>query len=138
MGILSKKWNEEEMLSDLGQLLHPGETLLAGVYCTYQDYGFFFSSKRVIAGYIGLTDQNRLIGTRNGIIQHEIVDINLNRAVVYIKELLFGAVHIRVSDPSARLERQRITFNRLRGGKTFPNHFENAATLLEKLQAFSR
>ena len=40
MGILAMKWNEEEMLNDLGQLLHPGENLLAGVYCTAIKRGY--------------------------------------------------------------------------------------------------
>lgn len=138
MGILTMKWCEAEMLCELEPLLRADEKLTAAVYCTYQDYGFLFSSKRVIAGYIGVTDKNRLIGVRYGMILHETVDISLNRAAVHISELPLGAVHIRVSDPSARLERQRITFNRLRGGKTFPNHAENAAMLLDKLHAFTR
>ena len=138
MGILKLKWCEAEMLCELEPLLQPGETLTAAVYCTYQDYGFLFTSKRVIAGYIGVTDKNRLIGVRYGIFLHETVDINLTRAAVHISEIALGAVHVRVSDDSARLGRQRFTFNARTGGKAFPDHAAYAETLLQTLQAAAR
>lgn len=138
MGILKMKWCEAEMLCELQPLLQAGEQLTAAVYCTYQDYGFLFTSKRVIAGYIGVTDINRLIGVRYGIFLHETVNINLNRAAVHISEMPLGAVHVRISDDGARLGRQRFTFNARTGGEHFPDHEAYAAKLLQTLRAFAR
>ncbi len=137
MGILAKKWNEAELLDDLNPLLAPDERLLAGVYCTYQDYGFFFTSKRVIAGYIGLTDHARLIGTRYGIILHETFAIRLDRAAVSVTQMPLGAVHLRVSDPDARLGRQRITYSLRAQDDKFPSHFASAALITQTMQEYA-
>ena len=138
MGILAKKWNEAELLDDLNPLLESGERLLAGVYCTYQDYGFLFSSKHVIAGYIGLTDRARLIGTRYGIILHETFAVRLDRTAVSIQEMPFGAVHLRISDPDARLGRQRITYSLRAENDKFPSHFASAALITQTVQEYAR
>ena len=138
MGILAKKWNEAELLNDLNPLLDPGERLLAGVYCTYQDYGFLFSSRRVIAGYLGLTDHARLIGTRYGIILHEAFTVRLDRAAVTVTEMPLGVVHLRVSDPDARLGRQRITYNMRGKSDRFPSHFASAALITQTIQEYAQ
>lgn len=138
MGILKMKWNEAEMQRELDPLLEPGERLLAGVYCTYQDYGFLFTSKRFIAGYVGLTDRARLIGTRYGIILHEVFAVRLDRAAVHLNEMPLGTQHLRISDPDARFGRQRITFSTRGESDRFPSHFANAALLLQTLQTYAK
>ena len=138
MGILKMKWNEAEMRCELDPLLEPGEQLLAGVYCTYQDYGFLFTSKRFIAGYLGLTDRKRLVGTRYGIILHEVYAIRLDRAAVHLTEMPLGARHLRISDPTARFARQRITFGMRGDGARFPSHAESAALILQTVREYAR
>ncbi|MBR3419499.1 MAG: hypothetical protein IKG82_12470 [Oscillospiraceae bacterium] len=138
MGILKMKWNEAEMRCELEPMLDPGEQLLAGVYCTYQDYGFLFTSKRVIAGYLGLTDRNRLVGTRYGIFLHEVYSIRLDRAALHLTDMPLGAVHLRVSDPDARFGRQRITFGMRGDDKRFPSHAEYAAMIRQAVQKYAR
>ncbi len=63
MSLLSTKFNEQAMTEQLGELLLPGEQITAAVYASFREPGLFRSM--VQAGFLGLTDQDRLIGVRH-------------------------------------------------------------------------
>ena len=67
MGMLTMKYNSAEMAQKLAMMLQPGENLIAAVYCTVER-GFFEVGSRIMTGYLGITDQHRLVGLKIGMI----------------------------------------------------------------------
>lgn len=136
MSSLTKKFTEEEMLQMLGELLYSGENIITALYCIYKGTGFFASSSDIIAGYIALTDRNRLIGYKMGLINDSAVSLDLGYLTkMKISNSLFGqkSIYIQVND-GKKSELMLQVASKIPGSK-FPEQERNLEILLDELKA---
>lgn len=138
MGMLGMKFNETEMAETLdAQLLFADEAVEASVYATFQDTGFFASSRRIITGYAGITNRNRLIGLRCGLISSEPFSVDLSCLTkLKVKKSLFGMWQIYLEYFAGRKVRLKFSFSPKILGHKFPNQRENTDILVRRLQEF--
>ncbi|MCH5348795.1 MAG: hypothetical protein J1E40_05685 [Oscillospiraceae bacterium] len=136
MSSLTKKFTEEEMMQMLGELLYAGENITAAVYCIYKGTGFFASSSNIIAGYAAITDRNRLIGYKMGLISDSAVSLDLGHLTkMKISNALLGQkiIYIHVNDG----KKSEVKFQaapKVPGSK-FPEQERNLEILLDELKA---
>ena len=133
MGMLSMKFNSDEMFDLLQSSLRPGETLTAAVYGSFYQTGFFASNRNVEAGYIGLSDCGRLFGIRCSFLSTE----NFSYEIAFLKKIkikkaLFGARNINIDGPEGEM---RFAVVPKITGRKFPDQPENFQRILEALEA---
>lgn len=124
------------MLQMLGGLLYSGENITAALYCIYKGTGFFASSSDIIAGYIALTDHNRLIGYKMGLINDTAVCFDLGYLTkMKISNSLFGqkSIYIQVND-GKKSELMFQVAPKIPGSK-FPYQEKNLEILLDELRS---
>lgn len=134
--ILNMKLNEEEMLEMLGQLLLPGESIKAAVYCVFHDTGFFASNLNTKSGYVGITDADRLICWQAGMLS--ISELTLD--MIYLRKIKISNVILGQKIIYMEFQRDKKTCVKFQcgpkiAGNKFPNQKENVQMLFSELQA---
>ncbi|MBR6717955.1 MAG: hypothetical protein IKI77_06370 [Oscillospiraceae bacterium] len=140
MSMLTMKFNADEMMNVLEeQLMFPDETVTAGVYCTFQDTGFFASSRHIVTGYAGLTSRGRLIGLRCGMIRSEPFSVDLNYLTkLKLRKTLFGMRSVYLEYFAERRIRLKFTVSPRILGSKFPDQYANTEIIMQQLSAYQR
>lgn len=134
--VFNKKINEEEMLGMLGQLLLPGESITAAVYCVFHDTGFFASNLNTKYGYVGITDANRLIGWQMGILGMSEFTLDLIfLSKIKITNMILGSKIIYMVFQQDQKTEIKFQCGPKIAGNKFPHQKENVQTLFSELQA---
>jgi hypothetical protein len=137
MGILTKKLNCAKMLQELSMMLDPGEALIAAVFCSFQR-GFFSRDRRILTGYLGVTDQHRLIGCKYRLfteVEEETFSIDLRDVTkLRIKDSLYQTklMTLKSNNDTMRIQ---ISPN---GGKKFPHQAAYFNRMLPILAMYQR
>lgn len=132
MSMFSMKYNEEEMYEVLRGGLRPGETLLAAVYATFTGTGFLNGGSTSI-GYIGLTDQDRLIGIQSGMVSSSPFSAELGfLRRLKCKKGLLGMRSFELDNGEIKL---KASIPGKVGGGKFPNQPENQKLIMDTLEA---
>ncbi|MBQ6041283.1 MAG: hypothetical protein K5705_10170 [Oscillospiraceae bacterium] len=139
MSMFKLKCNQDEMLEMLSsQLMFAEEAVTAGVYATFQDTGFFASSRHVVIGYVGLTNRNRLIAIRAGMLKTEPFSTDLSYITkIKVKKTLFGMWQVYLEYFAERAYKLKFTVSPKILGAKFPNQRANTDYLIQTLQGCS-
>lgn len=139
MGVMSMKWNEAEMTEVLTLQLMPGEALLAGIYASFVDTSILGSRLPVI-GYVGLTDQGRLLVLQGKMIGSEefAVDLAFVRKMKIrqniFQKLAHGRdVYLEYNGGTGSGKLRFVVTQKIAGSK-FPHQQENAERILQELE----
>ena len=138
MSVLSKKFNEDEMLNMLGELLYTGESITAALYCIYKDTGFFASNRNVVPGYVALTDRNRLIGYKLNVFGTKPVSLELDYLTkIKITNWILGNKIVYLCTNDGRKNELKFQYvpKVLGSQMKFPNQERNSDILLDELRA---
>ena len=138
MSVLNKKFNEDEMLNMLSELLIGGESIIAALYCIYKDTGFFASNRNVVPGYIALTDRNRLIGYKMGVFGTKPVSLELEYLTkIKLTNWILGNKIVYLCSNDGRKNELKFQYvPKVIGSQSkFPNQERNSEILLEELRA---
>ena len=138
MSVLTTKFNEDEMLNMLGELLYAGESITAALYCIYKDTGFFASNRNVIPGYVALTDRNRLIGYKMNVLGTNPVSLDLEfLKKIKITDWILGNKIIYLCTDDGRKNEVKFQYvQKVIGSQAkFPNQERNSEILLDTLRA---
>ncbi|MBR6106484.1 MAG: hypothetical protein IKQ39_00585 [Oscillospiraceae bacterium] len=134
MGMLTMKYNSAEMAQKLAMMLQPGENLIAAVYCTVER-GFFEVGSRIMTGYLGITDQHRLVGFKIGMIGETPITAYLQCAQkLRIKKGLFNSYRLTMKADNFSLNCQISR----KGGKRFPDQSDYLDLMLPILEMYQR
>ncbi|MCQ2416196.1 MAG: hypothetical protein MJ071_00085 [Oscillospiraceae bacterium] len=133
MSMFTMKFNEDEMLTMLNELLLDyDETVEAAVYCSFKDTGFFASSRHLMTGYLGITNRNRIVGYCCDMLTKKPIQIEMNNITkIKVSGGLFGQKNVYVEHFSDRLYKMKATLIPKVYGRKFPNQRENFTTLLD-------
>ena len=136
MSVLSMKFNDEEMERILSELLaFPDETITAGVYCTFQDTGFFASASHITAGYVGLTSRGRLVGLRAGMLSSEQINMDLNcMTKIKIKKGLLGSRTVYLECLGGGTDKVKFIVTPRISGQKITHQQENFEILMGELE----
>ncbi|MBQ8922926.1 MAG: hypothetical protein IJ060_12365 [Oscillospiraceae bacterium] len=133
MGMLSMKYNSAEMAQTLSMMLQPGENMIAAVYCAFHR-GAFEMGASVMAGYVGVTDQHRLIGIRCGLVGEEPFSVWLQGVKkLIIKNSFFGSKMITLKTDNLSM---RMQITPKADKKKFPDQKEYMELMLPVLQMY--
>lgn len=132
---MNPKQNEETMLYALGSLLTEGEALESAVFCVYKPTGFWASSRDIVSGYVGITDRDRLIGFKMGLLDQSSFAADMRQLKkIKVSARLFGQKEIDlVFLNEKKLEVKFQTASKIYGNQ-FPNQESNLKILLERLE----
>lgn len=132
---LTKKYNETEMTQMLEELLFAGERIETALYCLYKDTGFFASNRHVTAGYVALTDGNRLIGYKMGLFNTATVSLDMEYLTkIKISNSILGQKIVYMAFNNG--EKSEVKFQiapKIMGSK-FPNQQRNMEIMLDMLR----
>lgn len=136
MSLVTMKGNQDEMFETLNsQLMYAEEAVTAGVYASFQDTGFFASSRHVMVGYVGLTNRNRLIAIRSGFIRTEPFSTDLAYiSKVKIKKTLFGMWQVYLEYFAEGTRKLKFTVSPKILGTKFPNQKAYSDILIQELR----
>ena len=139
MSMFKLKCNQDEMLEMLSsQLMFAEEAVTAGVYATFQDTGFFASSRHVVIGYVGLTNRNRLIAIRAGMLKTEPFSTDLSYITkIKVKKTLFGMWQVYLEYFAEGTRKLKFTVSPKILGAKFPNQKAFTEILIQTLQGCS-
>lgn len=132
---LAQAFNEAEMTRTLQSLLSEGETVESAVYCIYKATGFWASNRSIITGYAAITDRDRLIGWKEGLLSESAFALELKELQkVRISGTLFGQkkIHLIFFAEKKKEVKFQAAF-RVYGGR-FPEQENNLKLLLERLE----
>lgn len=124
------KMDEPDMMHTLTELLGPGEMIQAAVYCNYKQTGFFANNRNITPGYVAITDKERIIGYRRGMLSDGFLELDMGYLTkVKISNGLLGSkiVYMVFNDG----KKQEIKFQA--GPKIIGGSFPNQAHSLEEL-----
>lgn len=131
---MNPKQNEETMLYALGSLLTEGETIESAVFCVYKPTGFWASSRNIISGYVGITDRDRLIGFKMGLLDRSSFGIDMKHLKkIKISKRLFGQKEIDLVFLNEKKFEVKFQTALKIYGNQFPNQESNLQILLERL-----
>lgn len=132
---LAQVFNEAEMTRTLQPLLSEGETVEAAVYCIYKETGFWARSHNIITGYVGITDCDRLIGCKMGLLDRSALAFDL-RCLEKIKlsGSLFGQKMVDLTFLGVKKDRVKFQIAPKIYGDRFPDQEKNLKLLLERLE----
>ncbi|MCM1334412.1 MAG: hypothetical protein NC084_00670 [Bacteroides sp.] len=127
--------NEAAMLGALLPLLLSGEGLEAALYCGYKGTGFFASGRSIVTGYIGITDRDRLVGQKTGLLDvsafaEELKDLKKLK----ISGALFGQKQVYFLFLGEKKREIKIQIASKVYGNTFPDQEKNFHTFLARLE----
>ncbi|MCM1523898.1 MAG: hypothetical protein NC120_05515 [Ruminococcus sp.] len=136
MSYLNKKFNENEMMSALGELLVTGESIQAAVYCVFKPTGFFAHSSNIIAGYAAVTDRDRFICCKYGLITTETAAYDFeDMEKIEIKKNIFGQMMIAMVFENVKKNEVKIHIAPKVAGSGLPNQERNTEKMLEIFEA---
>lgn len=136
MSVLTKKFDEDEMMQMLSELLYAGENITTAIYCIYKDTGFFASNRNVVQGYIALTDTHRIIGWKMSVFNTSPVTLDLeNLTKIKITDWLLGQKMIYIETDNGIKNKLKIQYTPKVIGPKFPNQEQNSEIFLEELRA---
>ena len=138
MSVLTKKFDEEEMLNMLGELLFAGESITSALYCVYKGTGFFASNRNVIPGYVALTDRNRLIGYKMNVLGTNpvLLDLEFLKKIKITDWILGNKIIYLCTDDGRKNEVKFQYVQKVIGSQAkFPNQERNSEILLDELRA---
>lgn len=138
MSVLKTKFDEDEMLNMLSELLIGGESIITALYCIYKDTGFFASNRRVDPGYVALTDRNRIIGYRMNVFGTKPVSLELEYLTkIKITNFILGnkIIYLRADDGRKNELKFQYVPKVIGSQAKFPNQERNSEILLEELRA---
>lgn len=131
---MNPKQNEETMFYALGSLLTEGETIESAVFCVYKPTGFWASSRNIISGYVGITDRDRLIGFKMGLLDQSSFGIDMKHLKkIKISKRLFGQKEIDLVFLNEKKFEVKFQTALKIYGNQFPNQESNLRILLERL-----
>lgn len=134
MGMLTMKYNSAEMAQKLAMMLQPGENMVAAVYCSIQRDAFELGSS-VMLGYLGITDQHRLIGYKIGMFGETPFSVYLQGvSKLVIKKGILNQYKLRVKSGSFSLN-CRIA---RKAGKKFPDQSDYLDLMIPILEMYQR
>lgn len=132
---MNPKQNEETMFQTLGSLLTEGESIESAVFCVYKATGFWASNRSIITGYAAITDRDRLIGWKEGLLSESVFTLELkDLQKVRISGTLFGQkkIHLIFFAEKKREVKFQAAFRVY--GDRFPDQEKNLKLLLEQLE----
>ena len=138
MGVLTTKFDEDEMLNMLGELLYAGESITAALYCVYKSTGFFASNRNVVPGYVALTDRNRLIGYKLNVFGTKPVSLELDYLTkIKITNWILGNKIVYLCTNDGRKNELKFQYvpKVLGSQMKFPNQERNSEILLDTLRS---
>ncbi len=136
MNLYTQKYNEEEMMQILCQLLNAGESIKTALYCVYKGTGFFASYRNIVAGYIALTDNDRLIGMKFGTFGSEAVSQYMGYAKkITVKNYPFGQKVVHMIFDDGKKQEVKIQLAPKMVGSKFPDQQKNFDIFMDELNA---
>ena len=136
MNSLTAKYTEAEMMQILNGLLCEGEHIETAVYCVYKEAGFFASNRQIIAGYAALTDMDRFIGYKMGLLNTAPLTLEMKYLTkIKISNSLLGQKNIYMAFDFGRKYAFKIQIAPKVVGSKFPDQERNTEIMLEKLGA---
>ena len=134
MGMFTLRCNSAEMAQKLAAMLQPGENLIAAVYATIER-GIFEIGSRVMLGYIGITDQHRLIGYKIGMIGETPFTTYLQSVrKLRVKKGILNQYIVRLKADNLPLN---CSISR-KAGKKFPDQSDYLDMMLPILEMYQR
>lgn len=124
------------MYETLSEYLEPGENITAAVYCVYKPTGFFASNMNMKAGYAAITDRNRFVGCKLGLMDITPVIMDMSYLTkIKVSGALLGqkAVHM-IFQQDKKIEIKLQISPKILTSK-FPNQERNTEAMLSELKA---
>lgn len=132
---MNPKQNEETMFQALGSLLTEGEAIESAVFCVYKATGFWASNRSIITGYAAITDRDRLIGWKEGLLSESTFALKLkDLRKVRISGTLFGQKKIHLIFFAEKKKEVKFQAAFRVYGDRFPDQDKNLKLLLERLE----
>ena len=133
MSSFTKQFSDEEMNTALEELLTPGEHLETAVYCIFKATGFWESNSRVIMGYAGVTDKQRLLCCKFHYINDETAVYDMNKLIkLKIKPIILNQIIITaVFDNNGKKQTVKLQLAPKVAGGKLPNQERNTEKMLE-------
>lgn len=132
---MNPKYNEETMLHALGSLLTEGEAIESAVYCMFKSTGFWASSRNIITGYVGITDRDRLIGFKMGLLDQSAFALDMKRLKkIKVSGTLFGQKVIDLVFLEEKKYEVKFQIAPKIYGNQFPNQESSLRILLERFE----
>ncbi len=136
MNLYTQKYNEEEMMQILSRLLIAGESIKTALYCVYKQTGFFASNRNIIAGYVALTDNDRLIGMKFSTFGSEAVSQYMEYAKkITIKNYPFGQKVVHMIFDDGKKQEVKIQLVPKVVGSKFPEQQKNFDIFMDELNS---
>lgn len=124
------------MLETLEGYLEPGETIIAAVYCVYKPTGFFASNVNMTAGYAALTDRDRFVGCKMGIINITPVVMDMAYLTkIKISNVIFGQKSVHMVFQQDKKHEVKLQISPKILTSKFPNQQSNTERILNELKA---
>ncbi|MDE6020952.1 MAG: hypothetical protein K2H01_08170 [Ruminococcus sp.] len=135
MSMLTKKYNETEMLAMLSKLLtEPDEYIETAVYCMFHETGFMSGGS--IPGYAAITSKNRFIGCKMALLNTAPVWISMDfLRKIKISNALLGHKSVYMEFKSDKTYKIKIQLASKIYISKFPNQERNVESMLEILRA---
>lgn len=135
MSSFTKQYTDEEMNAALGALLSEGESLETAVYCVFKATGFFSSYRQMITGYIGITDKERIVSCKYGVVQDSSAVYNMDDITgVKIQSVILGQSLVTIVFNSDKKQTLKFQVAPKVAGQKLPNQERNAEKLIEILE----
>lgn len=136
MSSFTKQYTDEEMNEALGALLSEGESLETAVYCVFKATGFFASYYRqMITGYIGITDKERIVSCKYGVVQDSSAVYNMDDITsVKIQSVILGQSLVTLIFNSDKKQTLKFQVAPKVVGQKLPDQERNAEKLIEILE----
>ncbi len=132
MSMLTKKYNETEMLTMLSKLLlESDEYIETAVYCMFKGTGVFRSGYS-FCGYAAITSKNRFIGYQMAMLNTSPILLSMDDLVkVKISSALLGQKSVYLEFKSDETYKIKVQFASKVYGAKFPNQERNVEIMLE-------
>lgn len=136
------KFTQDFMDEIIGAMLVPGERTECSAYCVFKQTGFWASNKAMYTGFAAATDRGRLLCVRAymgmGNWLRDAFDISAAQKLT-IKKSLFGTYTVYAEFPEGDKKRSiKFQISSKVYGCDFPNHEQNAETLLDILKRYEQ
>lgn len=131
MSMITKKYNETDMLTMLNKLLiDPDEYIEAAVYCVFKGTGFVESGD-TFTGYAAITNKNRFIGYKMALLNTVPILFNMDHLQkIKISKNIFGHNVIYMEFKLDQIYKIKYNFSSKVYGAKFPNQGRNAEVML--------
>lgn len=135
MSYVNKTFSEQDMMSVLGELLAEGEGIETAVYCIFKPTGFFSGYRNIIMGYAGITDRDRFIICKYGLIGTEQAAYPMESIVnINITNFLLGQKTITLTFDSGKKNIVKIQAAPKVTGNGLPGQQQNLEKMVKILE----